>query len=597
MEEPLSADSKHHIPDVEKPEFVDKPIEDKLSGLNIESKQQIDFSDAVAESERNSDSIKTCPHEAKNDIEDNDTSIEQNNKERRRGSLERYKPPTTTTYSREEREKHRRRGHFGETKKQDDVEQENNDTNRSGGRHHGRFRGKGKGKDEKSSPKTEVNYSNEEIDKNGEPQKHGGSRAYKSQLSKDWADYSFEDDNKQVEEEVDAHVVSQQGLQTQSKTSNKDSHVSGGPSNKENATFGGQSDQNRNRSFDRKNDRHNSRHDKNSNPRNDHRNQPENTDLRQKLNDKRAANAAFDKNSNNHNQRQQNGNFNGHGDNAQHQQRSNRGVVQSNWGKNVERSNNDRSHGYRGRETEDHSNNIKTNNHVQTAAGNLPRPKKNTENFNPSHKPPEMRILFATPGVKSYDRPFGSRDVVVVRDLFVAPGVDINTDLSIYNKLLAEIQSSGVDETALWKSWHGDSHLIADDKKNWKKQCPTFSWIVEKLAEYFRMDVQATRLNWYRDSTEWKPFHHDAAAMKPDKAKTQNMTVGVSFGAERDAAFEHAKNRCVVSMPQPNGTVYTFGRDVNILWRHGIPQLAPSIQNKDGRISIICWGWAETFDM
>ena len=31
------------------------------------------------------------------------------------------------------------------------------------------------------------------------------------------------------------------------------------------------------------------------------------------------------------------------------------------------------------------------------------------------------------------------------------------------------------------------------------------------------MDVQATRLNWYRDSSEWKPFHHDAAALKPDK--------------------------------------------------------------------------------
>ena len=34
------------------------------------------------------------------------------------------------------------------------------------------------------------------------------------------------------------------------------------------------------------------------------------------------------------------------------------------------------------------------------------------------------------------------------------------------------------------------------------------------------------------------------------QARTQNMTVGVSFGAERDAAFEHAQNRCVVSMPQ-----------------------------------------------
>ena len=44
---------------------------------------------------------------------------------------------------------------------------------------------------------------------------------------------------------------------------------------------------------------------------------------------------------------------------------------------------------------------------------------------------------------------------------------------------------------------------------------------------------QATRFNWYRNTSEWKPFHHDAAAMKPDKARTQNFTVAVSFGCER----------------------------------------------------------------
>lgn len=80
-------------------------------------------------------------------------------------------------------------------------------------------------------------------------------------------------------------------------------------------------------------------------------------------------------------------------------------------------------------------------------------------------------------------------------------------------------------------------------------------------------------MNWYRDSKEWKPFHHDAAAIKPDKAKTQNLTVGVSFGAERDAAFEHAKTKTVMSMPQPNGTIYVFAKDVNIIWRHGILQV------------------------
>ena len=43
------------------------------------------------------------------------------------------------------------------------------------------------------------------------------------------------------------------------------------------------------------------------------------------------------------------------------------------------------------------------------------------------------------------------------------------------------------------------------------------------------MDIKATRFNWYRDSSEWKPFHHDAAAVKPHIAKIQNLTVGIFF--------------------------------------------------------------------
>ncbi len=50
-------------------------------------------------------------------------------------------------------------------------------------------------------------------------------------------------------------------------------------------------------------------------------------------------------------------------------------------------------------------------------------------------------------------------------------------------------------------------------------------------------------MNWYRSTDEWKPFHHDAAAMKPAMAEKQNFTVAVSFGGERDAAFEHAQTK------------------------------------------------------
>jgi len=198
-----------------------------------------------------------------------------------------------------------------------------------------------------------------------------------------------------------------------------------------------------------------------------------------------------------------------------------------------------------------------------------------------------MRILTAHKDWKTYKREMTSRDVLVVHDVFCAPD-----DLTIYNKLLNEIKNSGVEELDLWQLWHGDSHVIADDKKRWKDACPTFHMVLDKIRDYFQMDIKATRLNWYRDSNEWKPFHHDAAAIKPDKAKTQNFTVGVSFGAERDAAFEHAATKTVISMPQPNGTIYTFGKDVNCIWRHGILQVAPENYHTNGRISIIAWGWA-----
>jgi len=238
-----------------------------------------------------------------------------------------------------------------------------------------------------------------------------------------------------------------------------------------------------------------------------------------------------------------------------------------------------------------HSNDDRRSNHNndgkhQSNSSKLARPKKNTENFNPCHEAPPMRIVVATPGLSKFNQQSTTRDVIIVSDLFGDP-----RDMTIYNKLLQEIQTSGVPEHQLWKLWHGDSHVIADDKRNWKESCPTFTYVVDRMRDYFDMDIKATRFNWYRNTSEWKPFHHDAAAVKPDKARTQNFTVAVSFGCERDAAFEHAETKTVVAMPQPNGTIYTFGRDVNIIWRHGILQVPPEQQREEGRISIIAWGW------
>eukprot|EP01035_Chromulina_nebulosa_P024304 gene24304-31617_t len=106
-----------------------------------------------------------------------------------------------------------------------------------------------------------------------------------------------------------------------------------------------------------------------------------------------------------------------------------------------------------------------------------------------------------------------------------------------------------------------------------------------------------TRFNWYVDSTDWKPFHHDSAAYNKQRAKNQNITIGVSFGATRELSFLHAGNNTKIDFPQSNGMVFSFGRDVNIRWKHGINALPSNDSNNTGkpsddrgRISIILWG-------
>ena len=175
-------------------------------------------------------------------------------------------------------------------------------------------------------------------------------------------------------------------------------------------------------------------------------------------------------------------------------------------------------------------------------------------------------------------------DVLIVNGLFGE---------GIYDKLVAEMEACGVDPKDLWKLWHGDSHTIADDKLNWKKNCPTFDMVIKRIKGFFEMDVKATRFNLYKDSSDWKPLHHDAAAVKKDKAATQNFTVGCSFGLEREAIFEHAKHRTTISLPLPDGSVYCFGKDVNVQWRHGIRQYPPDQHVDQGRISVIAWGWTD----
>ena len=230
----------------------------------------------------------------------------------------------------------------------------------------------------------------------------------------------------------------------------------------------------------------------------------------------------------------------------------------------------------------DNRNVLKNNRH------NNERRIKNTESFEPNHCPADMRVLVEVPVSNQITSKLQTQDVLIVPSLF-----GNHDDLSIYKNLLKEMEECGIDN--LWKSWHGDNHLIADDHRNYKERVPTFISVVNKIRDYFKMDIKATRFNWYRNDKEWKPFHHDASYIDPEKAKIQNMTVGVSFGATRDIAFEDAienkGHRRVIGFPLVNGMTYAFTRDINSNWRHGVPQLPENKQKEEGRISIIAWGF------
>jgi len=226
----------------------------------------------------------------------------------------------------------------------------------------------------------------------------------------------------------------------------------------------------------------------------------------------------------------------------------------------------------------------KTDN-VKTLIKKNKRRVKNTECFDPMVDPVDLRIVYDL-CKDNLSIAVTSRDVVIVPNLFS----DFHVG-DIYNRLVTEIDECGIPENQLLKLWHGDTHLIADDHLKWKSKSPTFNMVIERIKNYFKMDIKATRFNLYKNTNQWKPFHHDAAAVKKDKMNTQNFTVGVSFGVTRDAAFEHSVKRTTVSIPQPDGCIYAFSKDTNIIWKHGILQDKP--MRNQGRISVIAWGWID----
>jgi hypothetical protein len=201
---------------------------------------------------------------------------------------------------------------------------------------------------------------------------------------------------------------------------------------------------------------------------------------------------------------------------------------------------------------------------------------------------PSMRVITAPPR-SLYGTSLKHDDVVIVPEFFCS---EDNWD--VYYQLIDEMrkeQSAGRKKSE-WIAWHEGAHLLSKGPEG----SPTYRKIIETMCDYFAIATgnRGTRFNWYRDGADWKPFHHDSAAFNEQRAKTQNTTIGISFGKPRELAFRHAKTGELMYFPQKNGMLFYFGRDANIVWQHGINALPEEEQDGKGRISIILWGLCTT---
>ena len=211
---------------------------------------------------------------------------------------------------------------------------------------------------------------------------------------------------------------------------------------------------------------------------------------------------------------------------------------------------------------------------------------RNAESFDPRTTlvRPAMRVIVEE-NTEKYPEPIKSDDVIITPNFESDPMLFEN----LFNEMkqLQENEEKGVDYT----SWACGTHLLI---KNPEKSS-TYQRIIKHICDYYDIDMNtiAVRYNFYKDDMDWKPLHFDSAAFNKQRAQQQNITVGLSLGRKRELVFKHANDSTLVYLPMKNGTLYSFGKAVNINWMHGINAIHKREQTNEGRISIIVWGWAK----
>lgn len=161
-------------------------------------------------------------------------------------------------------------------------------------------------------------------------------------------------------------------------------------------------------------------------------------------------------------------------------------------------------------------------------------------------------------------------------------------DFQLYDKLKDELVEAtgavldgGLIEWSKHQAFENPSDMSA-----------TFNDVVDMLSDYFDVDVYATRLNYYRDGTQWKPQHHDSHAYG-GRSEREDFTAGITLGSDRSLVFVHVESGQEFTFPQNNGDCFAFTGDVNTQFTHGVPRVSSPVGD---RFSIIVWGRRRTIN-
>jgi len=181
-------------------------------------------------------------------------------------------------------------------------------------------------------------------------------------------------------------------------------------------------------------------------------------------------------------------------------------------------------------------------------------------------------------------------------------------DCSLFDALKRELPWKAIP----YRRGHGHPACVVEEEL---LSSPTYRYVVAVLRQIFRIRVAYSIVHLYATGQDWTEYHRDkfsndgnrmhaasvcllrnagesTPALSVRKPEAHDVTVGVSFGAERELRFKHLETGLEFGFPQRNGDVFAFTTPVNTAFQHCIPQKFP-LSSTGPRISVILWGCTE----